>query len=159
MTTLYVQDGLGFREAASEDVIRQAHAIVSRSFRVGTPVLSTPSKMREYLRVHLGGLDHEVFGVIYLDGRHRLIKAEDLFRGTIDCAQVHVREVVHNVLRYGASAVVIYHNHPSGACDPSPADDAVTQRIRDALALIDVRLLDHLIVGEAVYSFAEQGLV
>lgn len=159
MKTLYVQDGEGFREADSEDVIRKARAIVLRRFRIGAPALTTPCKMREYLQLHIGPLDYEVFGVVYLDARRRLIKVEDLFRGTVDCAQVYVREVVHGTLRNGASAVVAFHNHPSGGIDPSPADDATTQRLKAALALIDVQLLDHLIVGARVFSFAENGLL
>ena len=90
---------------------------------------------------------------------HRLIRHEDLFRGTIDCAQVHVREVVLSALRLSTSAVVLYHNHPSGNVEPSVADEAITRRIQSALALLDVRVLDHLIIGTTIYSFAEHGLL
>lgn len=157
MKTLYVQDGADFREAGSEEVLCQAHAILARRFRVGAPALSTPSKMRQFLQLHVGPLDYEVFGVVYLDARCRLIKFQDLFRGTVACASVHVREVVAEALRYAASHVVLYHNHPSGQVTPSPADEAISLRVKEALALVDVTLVDHLIVGESVYSMAEHG--
>ena len=159
MTTLYVQEGTGFRQAGSQDVIHEAHTILARRFRVGAPALTTPERMREFLRLHLGPLEYEVFGAVYLDSRHRLIRCEDLFRGTVDCAQVHVREVVVAALRLSATAVVLYHNHPSGNSEPSAADEAITVRIRAALGLLEVRLLDHLIVGTTIYSFAEHGLL
>ena len=159
MTTLYVQDGVGFRQADSHDVIREAQTILARRFRVGAPVLSTPERMREFLRLHVGPLEYEVFGVVFLDNRHRLIRHEDLFRGTVDCAQVHVREVILLALRLSASAVVLYHNHPSGTCEPSAADEAITRRLCAALSLVDVRLIDHLIVGATIYSMAEHGLL
>lgn len=157
MKTLYVHDGADFREAGSEEVLCQAHSILAKRFRVGAPALSTPSRMREFLQVHIGPLDYEIFGVIYLDARLRLIKCQDLFRGTVGCASVHVREVVVQALRYAASQVVLYHNHPSGQATPSPADEAITRRVKDALALVDVYMIDHLIVGETVYSMAEHG--
>lgn len=159
MTTLYVQDGAGFRQADSHAVIREAQTILARRFRVGAPVLSTPERMREFLRLHIGPLEYEVFGAVFLDNRHRLIRHEDLFRGTIDCAQVHVREVLLAALRLSAAAVVLYHNHPSGNVEPSTADEVITRRIQAALGLLDVRVLDHLVVGTAIYSFAEHGLL
>jgi DNA repair protein RadC len=159
MTTLYVQDGAGFRQADSHAVIREAQTILARRFRVGAPVLSTPERMREFLRLHIGPLEYEVFGAVFLDNRHRLIRHEDLFRGTIDCAQVHVREVLLAALRLSAAAVVLYHNHPSGNVEPSTADELITRRIQAALGLLDVRVLDHLVVGTAIYPFAEHGLL
>ena len=159
MTTLYVQDGAGFRQADSHAVIREAQTILARRFRVGAPVLSTPERMREFLRLHIGPLEYEVFGAVFLDNRHRLIRHEDLFRGTIDCAQVHVREVLLAALRLSAAAVVLYHNHPSGNVEPSTADEVITRRIQAALGLLDVRVLDHLVVGTAIYSFAEHGFL
>jgi DNA repair protein RadC len=159
MTTLYVQDGTGYRQADSHAVIREAQTILARRFRVGAPALSSPERMREFLRLHIGPLEYEVFGAVFLDNRHRLIRHEDLFRGTIDCAQVHVREVVLSALRLSAAAVVLYHNHPSGNTEPSVADELITRRIQSALALLDVRVLDHLIVGATIFSFAEHGLL
>ena len=112
MTTLYVQDGTGFRQADSHAVIREAQTILARRFRVGAPALATPEKMGQYLQLHLAPHEYEVFGAVYLDSRYRVIRHEDLFRGTVDCAQVHVREVVVAALRLSASAIVLYHNHP-----------------------------------------------
>jgi DNA repair protein RadC len=94
-----------------------------------------------------------------LDGRHRLLAVENLFRGTISSSSVHPREVVKSALAHNAAAVVLFHNHPSGLTEPSAADELITRRLREALALIDVRVLDHLIVAESVYSFAEHGLL
>ena len=110
MTTLYVQDGAGFRQADSHDVIREAQTILSRRFRVGTPALATPEKMGQFLQLHLAPREYEVFGAVYLDSRYRVIRHEDLFRGTLDCAPVHVREVVVAALRLSAAAIVVYHS-------------------------------------------------
>jgi DNA repair protein RadC len=110
--------------------------------------------------VQLGACDHEVFGVLHLDNRHRLIAVEKLFRGTIASASVHPREVAKAALMQNAPAVVLFHNHPSGFTEPSAADELITRRLKEALALIDVRVLDHLIVaGTDITSFAERGLL
>jgi DNA repair protein RadC len=159
MTTLYVNDSGGFRRACDEEIIGSAQGVLSKRFRTGSPVLGSPARTRQFLRVRLGALDYEVFGCLHVDKRHRLIKAEDLFRGTIDGTSVHPREVVRSVILHGAAAVVLYHNHPSGEASPSQADELITQRLKEALALIDVRLLDHIIVGESAYSMAEHGLI
>jgi len=157
MTTLYVRDQSGFREAGATDVLDRAQALLAQRYRVGSPVLTSPALTRDFLRVHVGGCEHEIFGVLHLDSRHRLIAAEDLFRGTISSASVHPREVVKATLRHNAAAVVLYHNHPSGLSEPSAADELITRRLKEALALIDVRVLDHLIIAESIYSFAEAG--
>jgi DNA repair protein RadC len=160
MTTLYVRDGLAFREAESHHVIRQAQVLISRSFRPGAPVLSRPKQIREFLRLRLGSLDHEVFCCFYLDARRRLIAFEELFRGTVDCAHVHPRDVLRQALHHNATAVIFAHNHPSGALEASPADEFITRRLKDLLALMDVAVIDHFIVGECgSYSFAEAGLL
>ena len=160
MTTLYVRDQSGFREADASDVLDRAQALIAQRYRAGSPVLSSPERTREFLRMHLGGSDRETFGVLHLDNRHRLIAAEDLFRGTIDRASVHPREVVKAVLaRNAVAAIVLYHNHPSVSSEPSAADELITRRLKEALALIDVRVLDHLIVAESIYSMAEHGLL
>ena len=160
MTTLYVRDESGFREARANDVFERAQAALAQRYRVGSPVLTSPALTREFLRVHLGAYEHEIFGVLHLDSRHRLIAVENLFRGTINSASVHPREVVKAVLTRNAAAVVLFHNHASsGIAEPSAADELITRRLREALALIDVRVLDHLIVGESIYSFAEAGLL
>ena len=160
MTTLYVHDGVAFREAESHDVIQQAQALISRRFRPGAPILSRPKEVREFLRLRLGSLDHEIFCCFYLNSRRRLIAFEELFRGTVDCAQVHPRDVLRQALNHNATAVIFAHNHPSGSLEPSPADDFITRRLKDLLALMDVLVLDHIIVGECgCYSFAEHGLI
>jgi len=159
MTTLYVRDQSGFREAQPGDVLDRALSLLAQRYRAGSPVLTSPALTREYLRVHLGACEHEVFGVLHLDGRHRLIAVEDLFRGSIASASVHPREVVKSALAHNAAAVVLYHNHPSGLPEPSSADELITRRLCEALALVDVRVLDHLIVAADIYSFAEHGLL
>jgi len=159
MTTLYVRDQSGFREAQATDVLDRAQALLAQRYRVGSPVLTSPALTREFLRMHLAACEYEVFGVLHLDSRHRLIAVEDLFRGTISSASVHPREVVKATLKHNAAAVVLYHNHPSGLSEPSAADELITRRLKEALALIDVRVLDHLIIAEFIYSFAEHGLL
>jgi DNA repair protein RadC len=122
--------------------------------------LSTPDSTRRFLLAQLRDKPYEVFSCLFLDNRHRLIAFDELFRGTIDGASVHPREVIRQTLFHNAAAVIIAHNHPSGAMEPSQADEAVTRRLKQALGLIDVRLLDHIIVGDGqCYSFAEQGLL
>jgi DNA repair protein RadC len=124
------------------------------------PVLSAPRIVREFLRMRLRDLPYEVFAILYLDNRHRVICFEELFRGTIDGAHVHPREVVREALAHNAAATILVHNHPSGVSEPSQADELITRRLKEALALVDIRLLDHLIVGDAsVASFAERGLL
>ncbi len=159
MTTLYVREDSGYREATPADVLTSAQGLIAQRFRSGCPVLTSPVRTREYLRLRLGALDHEVFGCLFMDNRNRLICVENLFRGTIDGASVHPREVVKAALQQNAAAVILFHNHPSGVANPSQADQIITDRLKDALALIDVRVLDHLIVGEEIYSFAEAGLL
>jgi DNA repair protein RadC len=124
------------------------------------PVLANPRTVREFLAIHHAGCEREIFSCIFLDNRHRLIALEQLFAGTIDGAAVHPREVVKRALQINAAAVILTHNHPSGVAEPSQADELITVRIRDALALVDIRVLDHLIVGgSTVTSFAERGLI
>ena len=159
MTTLYVREAGDYIAASDEVVIRCAKGALARHFRAGSPVLTSPARTHDFLRLRLANLQYESFGCLYLDNRHRLICAEDLFRGTIDGASVHPREIVRSVIIHAAAAVIVYHNHPSGVAEPSRADELITGKIRDALCLIDVRLLDHFIVGESIYSFAEHGLI
>lgn len=122
--------------------------------------LSNPRLTREYVRMRLRDLPHEVFCAIYLDNRNRVIGFQELFRGTIDGASVHPREVVKECLKRNAAAVILAHNHPSGVAEPSTADELITRRLKQALSLVDIRLLDHLIVGDGTCeSFAERGLL
>jgi DNA repair protein RadC len=122
--------------------------------------LSNPRATREFLRMRLRDLPHEVFCCLYLDNRNRVLGFEELFRGTIDGASVHPREVVKEALTRNAAAVILAHNHPSGIAEPSQADELITRRLKEALALVDIRLLDHFVVGDgACESFAERGLL
>src|SRR5512139_3444317 len=124
------------------------------------PPLSNPRATREYLRARLRDRDHEVFCCMFLDNRHRIIAFEEVFRGTIDGASVHPRDVVKLALARNAAAVILAHNHPSGIAEPSQADELITGRLRDALALVDIRVLDHIVVGDgSTVSFAERGLL
>jgi DNA repair protein RadC len=123
-------------------------------------LLSSPDAARDYLKSRLAGYPHEVFACLFLDNRHRLIEYEELFRGTIDGASVHPREVVRRALRANAAAVIFAHNHPSGVAEPSQSDLRITQRLKDALGLVEVRVLDHVIIGDGQgTSLAERGLI
>ena len=123
-------------------------------------VFSSPGAVKQYLQLHLGRKEHEVFAVLFLDAQNRLVEMEELFRGTLTQTSVYPREVVLHALKHGAAAVVLAHNHPSGTVQPSRADEALTQTLKAALALVDVRVLDHVIVapGDAL-SMAEKGLL
>lgn len=122
--------------------------------------LDSPGATRQFLSAQLRDRPYEVFCGLFLDNRHRLLAFEELFRGTIDGASVHPREVVRQALMRNAAALIVAHNHPSGVAQPSHADELITTRLRDALALMDIRLLDHIIVGDgSCYSFSEQGLL
>lgn len=124
------------------------------------PVFDAPAKVKDYVRLQLGDHPHEVFAVMFLDAQNRLLGLEEMFRGTLTQASVYPREVVKRALDLHAGAVILAHNHPSGAAEPSRADEYLTQTLKSALALIDVRVLDHLVVGRAdVVSFAERGLL
>lgn len=144
-------------------VIAQAEAILmARCNRVSdAETLSDPSAAGKLLQIHLAGHDREVFAVVFLDTRHRLIAVEDLFAGTLDGAEVHPREVVRRALHHNASSVIVGHNHPSGNPEPSAADRAVTNRLKAALQLVDTRLLDHFVVTASggVVSLAARGWV
>jgi DNA repair protein RadC len=157
---LYVRDERGqFVPASGELVLAGAQAYLRTKMRRGVP-LTNPQVVRDFLKVTLAERDVEYFCLLLLDTRHRLLKFVELFRGTIDGASVHPREVVRTVLEAQAAAVVLAHNHPSQVGEPSHADELITRRLKDALALIDVRVIDHLIVaGTEVVSFAERGLL
>lgn len=122
--------------------------------------LENPQTTREFVRMRLRDLPHEVFCCLYLDNRCRVIGFEELFRGTIDGASVHPREVVKHALARNAASVILAHNHPSGQAQPSRADELITRRLKESLALVDIKVLDHLVVGDGVCeSFAERGLI
>ncbi len=120
--------------------------------------LTSPAHTSQFLCARLRSRPHEVFACLFLDNRHRVISFEEMFRGTIDGASVHPREVAKRALELNAAALIAAHNHPSGVAEPSRSDRAITSRLRDALALVDVRLLDHFVIGDGeVVSFAERG--
>lgn len=123
-------------------------------------VLTAPGAVRDFLRIHFAGQEYESFVALFLDAQNRLIAAEELFRGTLTQTSVYPREVVKAALRQNAGAVIFSHNHPSGVAEPSRADELLTTNLKQALALVDVRVLDHFIVaGAATISFAERGLI
>ena len=124
------------------------------------PLFDSPQRVKDYLALNLRPLGHEAFAVLFLDSQHRSIAFEVMFRGTLAHTSVHPREIVKRALALNAAAVVLAHNHPSGVAEPSRADEMVTQAVRAALQLVDVRVLDHLVVGAgSVLSFAERGLI
>ena len=140
-------------------VVKLALSVLADRHRSGC-ALGSPDETRAYLRLKLSDRRHEVFGALFLDNRHRVIEVAEMFQGTIDGASVHPRVVVQRALEVNAAAIVFFHNHPSGVAEPSHADESITRRLRDALALVDIRVLDHFVVaaGETV-SFAESGLL
>jgi DNA repair protein RadC len=125
-----------------------------------SPVFDAPTKVKDYLSLRLAGLEHEVFAVLFLDSQHRLLCMEELFRGTLTQTSVYPREVVKRALQLNAGALILAHNHPSGLAEPSRADEFLTQRLKSALQLVDVAVLDHLVIGTGqTVSFAERGLL
>ena len=122
--------------------------------------LSSPQAVRDYLRLALAGKAHEVFCAVFLDSQNRVLAVEELFQGTLNQASVYPREVVKRALAHNAAALILAHNHPSGVAEPSRADENLTQILKTALALVDVRVLDHFVIGEGrAISFAERGLL
>jgi DNA repair protein RadC len=147
------------RLAREAQIIAAALEILERRHARGA-ALTEPAATRGYLRLRLAERPNEVFGVIYLDNRHRVIACEELFTGTIDGTKVHPRVVAQRALALNAAPIVVFHNHPSGQAEPSRADEVLTRRLKDALALLGIRLLDHLVVSaEASVSMAERGLM
>jgi DNA repair protein RadC len=141
------------------ELIAQAVAVLSRRMREKNH-LDSPTSVRDYLRLSLSGRGHEVFVVMLLDAQHRVLHCEELFRGTLTQTSVYPREVVKLALATNAASVILCHNHPSGVCEPSRSDELLTLTLKSALALVDVRVLDHFVVaGNASISFAERGLL
>lgn len=159
-SVLLVRDVAGaYWPAAADEVLQAAQSLLWQQMK-GREVLSSPQTVRDFLRVRLGGLEHEVFAVLMLDAQHALIAYVELFRGTVSQTSVYPREVVKESLARNAAAVVLVHNHPSGVAEPSRADEHLTQTLKSALDLVDVRVLDHLIIaGPNVLSFVERGLI
>ena len=145
-------------ETTEQDVLAAAEAILKgRLERQGS--LNNPTDASSFLRMRLGALLHEEFHVLWLDNRHRILDCQRLFTGTVDGASVYPREVVRAALSINACAAIFAHNHPSGIAEPSAADRAITRELRDALQLIGVRILDHIVVGAECVSMAGRGLI
>lgn len=142
----------------AKQVLEKAAEILADNYLRGD-TYSNPDKVKEFLRYKLGGLEREAFAVMLLDNQNRLIEYNELFYGTIDAANIYPREVVKLALKTNAASVIFAHNHPSGDAEPSTQDKRVTQRLADALVLVDIRVLDHFVVGETCVSFAERGLL
>ena len=144
---------------SDDAIIQQALAILKGRMKGGTKI-DSPRSIRDYLALTLAGLEREVFGLVYLDSQHQVIEYEELFQGTLTQTSVYPREVVKACLYKNAAAVVMVHNHPSGVTTPSRADELLTQALKSSLSLIDVRVLDHIIVGHGeTLSMAERGLI
>ena len=158
--SLMVRDAQGrYLLATADQILEAARQAIEHKMQRGAS-FSSPAAVKEYLCAKLAGYEHEVFAVLFLDSQHRLIEYTEMFRGTIDSASVYPREVVKETLRLNAAAVILSHNHPSGNPEPSQADKVLTQRLKDALGLVEVRTLDHVIVaGANTSSFAEHGLI
>ncbi|WP_299142473.1 DNA repair protein RadC [uncultured Vibrio sp.] len=139
-----------------DELLDMAKAIAVDRLSPGV-TLSSPEQTKRTLSGLLQGMEREVFGVLFLNTQHQLIEFEILFYGTVNSASVYPREVVKRALLWNATSVILCHNHPSLCCEPSQADRRITRQLSDALALIDVRILDHFVVGETVTSFAERG--
>ena len=146
---------------SSDDIIAQAELILTtRLTRPSYETFQSPTDVKTFLALRLADLKAEVFAVLFLDNRHRMLAFEPMFNGTIDGATVHPREVVRRAIEHNAAAVILSHNHPSGVAEPSQADQRITQRLTEALKLIDVRVIDHIVVGsDETVSFAERGLI
>lgn len=158
--TLLVCDAMGsYRVATADEVLQQARRVLAQRVRRGVQ-FDKPERVKDFLRIQLGALDHEVFAVVFVDTQHRLIACEQMFRGTLTQTSVYPREVVKRALELNAAAVLLAHNHPSGAVEPSRADELLTRALSEALRLVDVRVLDHIVVGgDEALSFAERGLL
>lgn len=146
--------------ASDDEVIAKALEIIENRLRKPGEAMSSPQSVKDYLTIKLAELEHEVFFTLWLDGQHRVIQFGSMFRGTLSQTSVYPREVVKEALRLNAGAVIFAHNHPSGMPEPSRADEMLTKTLQEALALVDVKVLDHIIVGgTTAVSFAERGLV
>jgi len=152
--------GLGSAKFAQlQAVLEMSRRHLAEQFERGNPLLN-PDHTARFLQARLRDYPYEVFAVLFLDNRHRVLAFEELFRGTVDGASVHPREVVRRALQHNAAAVILSHNHPSGVAEPSQADQRITARLSEALALVDIRVLDHLVIGDGdCCSMAQRGLL
>ncbi len=150
-----------FEQASHEAaILKEAAEILKRRMMRKTDSIESPTVITDYLTAHIAHLGHETFGIVMLDNSNRIIDTVELFRGTINAASVYPREIVKEALSFNAAAVFLYHNHPAGDSRPSEEDQRVTDRIKQALELLDIRVLDHFIIaGTSVISFASLGLI
>ena len=156
---LMVQDLIGdYRVATPEEILVAAEHVINRRYRRGIAI-AKPADANQLFMQKLAKREQEVFAGLLLDNKHRVITYEEFFYGTIDSASVHPRVIVQCAIRHNAAAMIVAHNHPSGSPEPSRADETITLRIKEALNLVDVRLVDHVIVGEHCVSFAERGVL
>ena len=157
-SSLLVRDQQGeHRPASADEVLHAARRVLSQRVRRGC-AFSSPQVVRDFLRLKLGALEHEVFAVLLLDAQNRLIDYQEMFRGTVTQTSVYPREVVKEALSRNAAAAIFAHNHPSGVAEPSHADEMLTRTLKQALGLVDVRVLDHFIVaGDSILAFSECG--
>jgi len=157
---LLEEDGIGVSRLA---IIRALPELARRYYETSLPTgtaIRSPADTEAYLRARIRHLGHEMFCCLYLDNRHRVLRFDEMFRGTIDGTSVYPREVVKEALTINAAAVILAHNHPSGVAEPSQADERITRRLKSALELVDIRLLDHLIIGDGdTTSMASRGLM
>ncbi len=152
------QSALYTVETSQDDIIKQALALLDSRIKSGD-ALTSPDTTKAFLRLSLADELSEVFCCLFMDNKNRVISFDKLFYGTIDGASVYPRDVVRACLTHNAAAVIFAHNHPSGVAEPSRADEQITHRLSQALELIDVRVLDHIVVGDECVSFAERGLL
>lgn len=151
----YHVDGM----VSADEIVTMAKLLINRRFTRGK-LIHEPSDCKDFLCLKMSHLEHEVFSVVFLDNRHKVVSYEELFRGTIDGASVYPREVVKRALYLNAAAVILAHNHPSGNSEPSQSDIQITQRLKEGLKLMEIKVLDHIIVGGSkALSMAERGLV
>lgn len=148
------------REATEDRIISQALDILYTRMERSGDIMNSVNNVKNFLTLQYAAAERELFAVTFLTNQHELISHQVLFKGTIDSASVHPREIIKAALRYNAAAIIINHNHPSGNPEPSQADEIITNKIKDACTLLDIRLLDHFIVGaSSITSFAERGLL
>lgn len=156
--TLYVRIGSRYRVAKSVEILDAAAHVEARQLEVARPKLSNPQLAQAFLIGQIAHCPQEFFCVLFLDAQHRVIAFDRMFRGTVDSASVHVREVVRDAVSHNATEIIVAHNHPSGTLDPSYADEQITRKLIEALKYFDIRVLDHIIVtANGCYSFADRG--
>lgn len=159
-SALLVREVAGnYRPAGDDEILKAAQYLLASRVR-GTDTLSSPQMVKDFLKLRLAGLEHEVFAVLHLDSQHRVVEYVEMFRGTVSQTSVYPREVVKDAMKRNSSAVIFVHNHPSGSAEPSQADEAITQTLKSALSLVDVQVIDHIIVaGCSTLSMAERGMM